>query len=227
MITLRHETTTTLEMHNKHKDCVWLNSHIYHLSKTPVSVIRREFTTQFDINNLEPKAAVPRLKTSMSICRSIWYHWNVQVLDNTTVQVSFFIHCVVIELQLFFLLWCGSSSQKHGTIFWNVWIKNKRTMQHIKMRLALFCWHISVTPFSTQGCYGDKYAGARSHSISIVQKFCFREGTRNNVRKHMICSRLSNILDSYIKSLLVQARIDAGAFFFSVRLVNSAFIFVV
>ena len=48
-----------------------------------------------------------------------------------------FIHC----LQLFFLLLCGPSSQKHTTTFWNVWIKNNffsRNMQHIKMRLVPF-----------------------------------------------------------------------------------------
>ena len=36
------------------------------------------------------------------------------------------IHCMVFEMQLFFLLLWRPSSRKHGaTTFWNTWIKNK------------------------------------------------------------------------------------------------------
>ena len=55
------------------------------------------------------------------------------------------IRCMVLEIQLFFLLLWGPSSRKHGaTTFWNPWIKNNcisKTMQCIQMGLVpLRCW---------------------------------------------------------------------------------------
>ena len=49
-----------------------------------------------------------------------------------------------------------------------------------------------------------------------------REGTPNDVQKYMIHSQLSNVSNNYIKSLLAQAKNDAGAPFF--QLPDSVFV---
>ena len=78
-----------------------------------------------------------------------WYQWNVQVLTNIMVQVPFVLCCMVLEIQLFFMLLWGPSSRKHGaTTLWIAWIKNNK-------KLLYDHWgrdplNISLTPFSTQ-----------------------------------------------------------------------------
>ena len=74
------------------------------------------------------------------------YHWNLHVITNITC----FIHWVVFELQLFFLLLCGPSSRKHSaTTLWNVWSKNNCISRTLLLKHDLYHYvgkdqHISV-----------------------------------------------------------------------------------
>ena len=63
----------------------------------------------------------------------------------------------------------------------------------------------SATTFSTQSNYSDKYQACSSfvapRRCRNLAKRCFREGTGNNVQKHMIHCRLSNVSDCCVHRL--------------------------
>ena len=103
------------------------------------------------------KGVLPKIEwvAPSMIGQCIFLAWHPQVCNRQTVLVSLestglyqrncasliFMHCVVLEIHLFFRLHTGLVIQE--TNFWSTWIRNNRisrTTQRIKVRLAPLCW---------------------------------------------------------------------------------------